>query len=96
VQTETADATVLRIQQEDSSPLTTLRLDGQLRAATVRELLTACGPLLLQPDRLQLHLGGLTFVDPEGVQTLRRLMALGVAVCGASIFVQELLKEPPQ
>jgi len=70
------------------------RLEGRLAGPYVVELGRVMGPPLGRPGRLALDLSGLTYVDTEGAQLLRELVARNVEVHGCSSFVAHLLGLP--
>ena len=79
----------LRITRVERDGGTVLQIDGRLEAESLNELEQACEDVRLQ---LTLNLKGLTWIDDRGAETLRRLMAGGTVVTGASPFVALRLK----
>jgi len=74
----------LRITEFESVEGTSLRIDGRLETDSLNELERACEEAQLP---LTLNLEGLMWIDDRGAETLRRLMAGGTVVMGASPFV---------
>jgi hypothetical protein len=88
---------VLRISPvEAPSSRVVLRLEGRIIGPWVAELRRACETVLDQPGaRLTLDLAGVTFLDPEGVALVRRLLGRQpdrVAAINGSPFVTEQLR----
>jgi ABC-type transporter Mla MlaB component len=71
-----------------------LRVEGRLTRADLPRLQQTCAELLAGGAQLQLELSGLQFADRDGVVTLRSLRSRGVALQGASGFVEALLSDP--
>jgi len=67
------------------------RLDGRLTQTCVPGLDRALRPSLGGPSRVALDVSGLTFVDAEGAQVLKDLMARNVTIHGCSSFVARLI-----
>lgn len=83
---------MLRITEErETASLTRLRLDGRVVGEWVGVLAQACASAREAGGRLSLDLTGVSFLDPEAVQLVRRLMRGGVEVSGSSGFVREQL-----
>jgi hypothetical protein len=83
---------MLMITRSESSDLTrTLKLEGRLLGPWIGELESACGRSQIRPDRVDLDLAGLTFVDAEGARFLEGLIREGSRVIACSGFVAELL-----
>jgi hypothetical protein len=81
---------------ESAGPRVMLRLEGRVIGPWVTELRRACETILGRRDvRLTLDLHGVTFLDPDGVALVRRLLARepgDVAVTSGSPFVTEQLR----
>ena len=86
---------MLRITRADADGTTaSLRVEGRLTHADLPRLQQTCAELLQGGARLHLELSGLQFADRDGVVTLRSLRSRGVALLGASGFVEALLSDP--
>ncbi|MGH7289094.1 MAG: STAS domain-containing protein [Myxococcota bacterium] len=70
-----------------------LRVEGRLTAADLTRFQQACADLLLGGRGLRLDLSGLQFADREAVAMLRALRDRGVALVGASGFLDALLTD---
>lgn len=85
---------MLRITQAHAdSASASLRVEGRLTGADLPRFQQSCAEWLARGARLQLELSGLQFADRAGVVTLRALRTRGVALLGASGFVEALLAE---
>jgi len=73
-----------------------LRLDGRLVSQWVEVLRSSCQQAFLNHDRLTLDLAGVSFADREGVQLLRQLEQLQVALINCSLFLREQMKQQPE
>ena len=71
-----------------------LRVEGRLTRRDVPRFQEACAELLDGGRSLHLDLAGLQFADREAVATLQALRRRGVALVGASGFLDALLAEP--
>ena len=69
-----------------------LALEGRLTYDGLGRFEEACREILDRGTPLELELSGLRFVDPPGVATLQALRREGVALVGASGFVDALLR----
>ena len=78
---------------QDDGTQRVLKLEGKLLAEWVGELKDACRTAVAEGCRVQLDLGGLSFVDVAGTTALRCLLRQGVSITATSPFVGELLKE---
>lgn len=84
---------MLMITQTEENDLTrTLKLEGKLLAPWIGELESACGGSATHPERVNLDLAGLTFVDAEGARFLNGLIGDGARVIACSGFVSEMLR----
>ena len=79
----------IRIETTSEAAQTVLKVAGWLRAEDVGELTrvfrTAQGPTALDLSELQ-------SADPDGVEMLRGLIALGAEIQGASPYIKLLLR----
>jgi ABC-type transporter Mla MlaB component len=86
---------MLRITRADTNgAVESLRVEGRLTRDDIARLQHTCAELLEAGARLALDLAGLQFADREGVAALRTLRRRGVALFGASGFVEALLADP--
>ena len=76
---------------EESERGDVLKLEGKLLGPWIDVLASACGEVDLDPNRVKLDLGGLTYVDAEGVEFLRSLIREGTQVIACSEFVVKML-----
>lgn len=79
-----------------SESVESLSVEGRLTRVGVARFEEACAKLLEAGQALRLDLSGLQFADREAVAALQRLRSRGVALTGASGFVEALLAEPPE
>ena len=86
-----ADPVTIRITRVEKGQRITFRVDGRLVGEDVGELLRLCEELR-EPKTLDL--GGVQFVDDQGVRALRDLRARGFTLLGASPYVRLLLGQP--
>ena len=70
----------------------TLELAGRVVGPWVDELSRSCERILEVGGTLTVDLGGVSFVDRDGVEFLRCLRARAVALVNCSPFVAEQLK----
>lgn len=83
---------MLRITEDrPTASLTRLRLDGRVMGEWVGVLARACASAREGGAELALDLTGVSFLDPEAVRLVKRLMRGGVEVSGSSGFVREQL-----
>ena len=80
----------LRVTRVESDGGIVLQIDGRLVAESLNALEQACEDARLQ---LTLNLEGLRWIDDQGAETLRQLIAGGTVVTGASPFVALRLNE---
>jgi len=86
---------MLRITRASANgAIESLRVEGRLTQADLPRLQQTCTELLEGGGLLRLELSGLQFADRDGVATLRALRRRGVALQGASGFVEALLSDP--
>jgi anti-anti-sigma regulatory factor len=85
---------MLRIREGvDSGTENTLHVEGRIVAEWVGVLQEECWRVLHESSRrLRLDLGAVTFIDPRGVQALRRLTTEGVVIVNSPAFVDALLE----
>ena len=69
----------------------TIKLEGVLLGPWVASVRDACAARGLRPLPLRLDLAAVSYVDTEGIQLLRDLVAEGVEIATCSSFVGELL-----
>jgi len=81
--------------RDSSSDGTVMKLEGQVIGPWVAELRTYCELLLGEGSSLSLDMGGVSYLDPEGIALVRQLMTQGVRLDGCSPFLVELLKTEP-
>lgn len=72
------------------NPAMTLSLEGQIVGVWVKELELACARARADGSPITLDLAGVSFIDHDGLEMLRRLQ--GVTLANPSAFVAELLK----
>ncbi|MBI4718522.1 MAG: hypothetical protein HY763_12000 [Planctomycetes bacterium] len=82
---------MLRLTQEQTNGITTLRLDGKLQGPWVGMLREEAEAVRLTGP-LQLDLAQIRFVDHAGAELLRELLRSGVTIGKCSNFVRELLR----
>ena len=70
----------------------TLRVEGQVKGRWVGVLRESCQAVLAQGRPLSLDLGGVLFIDDEGVAFLRSLAARQVALTNCSPFTAQQLR----
>lgn len=69
-----------------------VKVQGRLVGRSVRVLATECRPIVEQPERVELDLGGVSYADVSGVAMLHDLTAPGVRIVNVTPFLQELLR----
>jgi ABC-type transporter Mla MlaB component len=69
-----------------------LRLEGQVRGAAVAELARVAEDAIGRGLRIEVDLGGVTFLDPSGVALLRSLRTRRVDLSNCSPFTAEQLR----
>lgn len=78
----------------DSCESLVLRLEGRLVAGWIGELQTVCDDQVGGRERrVELDVGGLSFADADGIETLRILANQGLKITNRSPFLAELLRE---
>ena len=84
---------MLKITQtaEDDTSIT-LKLEGRIAGQWVKELRSECERCLTRRSKILLDLFGVSFIDRQGVSTLKALMGQGVEVVECSLFISELLQ----
>jgi len=83
---------MLKIVVESRDGVSFVRAEGQMIGAWVNELRRSLEELVREGVEPVVDLGGVSFVDREGVHLLRTLEDRGVAVVNYSRFVAEQLK----
>ena len=73
----------------------TLRFEGRLVGPWIGEACKTCEKILAEGCALKLNLGGVDFVDRDGVAFLNKLISRGVKLSACSLFVEEQLKTSP-
>jgi anti-anti-sigma regulatory factor len=83
---------MLRITQvsEDSDQVC-LKVEGRVTGDWVSELDRTCGSCLSQRRHITLDVSDVTYIDRQGVETLKRILGENVRLRGASLLVQALL-----
>lgn len=84
---------MLRLIQFEAEPGTVIALEGKLTGPWLPELL-ATVTAARGSGTVRLNLAGLSFVDQDGAEALRKLRADGIECTAASNFVAELLATP--
>jgi ABC-type transporter Mla MlaB component len=70
----------------------TLSLEGKVRGRWVGCLETTCEQEMKNCGRVIIDVGGVSFLDREGMALLRSLADCGVEVLNPSPFIRELMK----
>jgi len=87
---------MLKISQTSSANRSvTLRFEGRLVGPWIGEACKTCERIFAEGCALKLNLGGVDFVDRDGVAFLNKLISSGVKLSGCSLFVEEQLKTSP-
>lgn len=83
---------MLRITQvsEDSDQVC-LKVEGRVIGDWVDELDRTCGSCLSQSRQITLDMSDVTYIDRQGVETLKRILGKNVRLTGATLLVQALL-----
>lgn len=83
---------MLRITQvsEDSDQVC-LKVEGRVIGDWVSELDRTCGSCLSQSRLITLDMSDVTYIDRQGVETLKRILGENVRLTGATLLVQALL-----
>jgi len=82
----------IRIDIQSEVPVVVLQVAGRLAGPAVKQLTDACEPM--ERD-LVLDLSKLVFADDAGAAVLQTLRRKGVAIRGASSFIQLLINGGP-
>jgi hypothetical protein len=77
-----------------ASNTVTLRLEGRVVGPWVAELRNSCEQVLSEGRSLKLHLGGVEYLDGQGVALLSGLRSRGVSLLDCPLFAAEQLKGP--
>ena len=78
---------------KSSNDAVTLRLDGEVTGRWTEELQRSCEDALSGGSQLTLDLGGLSFIQNEGLALFRSLRSRCVVLTNASPFVAQQLKD---
>src|SRR5581483_5924661 len=78
-----------------SNDVATFHVEGRLTRETTAELRAACGDPLDGGQPVVLHLGGVAFCDPAGVELLHELRKRGCVLVGCSDFTTAILDGGP-
>lgn len=70
----------------------TLRLEGRIVGQWVNELKRECEICLGKRRKLILDLSGVSFIDNQGITTLKTLLSDRVQLIGCSLFITGILK----
>lgn len=76
------------------SSRTTLRVEGRIVAEWVAVLERECRRALQGNRSVHLDLSGVTFIDGDGVATLRQLGANDIEIIDCPEFIEALLRTP--
>ncbi len=76
----------------DRSDRLHLNVEGRLTDRTAEDLVTSCEQGFASEREIALDLSGLTFVDPDGLEALARLIARGAVPLRCTPFLEELLR----
>lgn len=82
---------MLRVTEETTNQITTLRLEGKFQGPWVEIVRHDAGRARVG-GQLQLDLSGVTYIDRYGIALLKEVSASGVRIVHCSRFVRELLK----
>lgn len=85
---------MLRITRQPGAEHDTLLLEGKLLKEWLEELQQALEQARRDRTLVRLNLSGLNYIDAEAARFLRHCRKAGVAILGASPFVQALLEAP--
>jgi anti-anti-sigma regulatory factor len=70
----------------------TLRLDGKIISTTAPDLEELCFQSRNGGNKsISLDLSGVTFIDNDGLETLKKIESRGVVMINGSLFVETLL-----
>jgi ABC-type transporter Mla MlaB component len=83
---------MLRITRQDHDHGLTLKLEGKLVGPWLQELKSASEDGVCRIETVRLDLGGVSFVDSDGIELLRDLVSRGAQIIASSTFVSELLQ----
>lgn len=83
---------MLRITQAtDDDGRVCLKIEGRVVGDWVSELDRTCGACLSQSRQITLDMSDVTYIDRQGVETLKRILGENVRLTGATLLVQALL-----
>ena len=83
---------MLRITQvSEDSDRVCLKVEGRVIGDWVAELDRTCGSCLSQSRQITLDVSDVTYIDRQGIETLKRILGENVQLTGANLLVQALL-----
>jgi ABC-type transporter Mla MlaB component len=82
---------MLRVTPIQNGSKTTLKLEGNLSGPWVAELENCWAKIVEEKAPVEIDLGGLSFVDPNGTALLVRIQRAGSRLFGGSRFIHDLL-----
>ena len=71
----------------------TLKVEGRIVEAWVRELKRECDSCLEERDLVILDLSGVNFIDETGIRNFKRMIGNRIKLVGCSSFLSKLLNE---
>ena len=74
-------------------PAVTLKVEGQIVGESAAVLDRECATLLATTDEILLDLSAVTYIDTDGLRTLRRIAAGRLIVVNCSPLIREMLRE---
>src|SRR5262245_45719572 len=94
VSAKTRSHVMLRISKETvTDKAATLRLEGRITGPWLLEVRRSCEELFANGRRITLDLGGVSFLDRDGLVLLQDLIGRQVMLVNCSPFLCEQLKE---
>jgi anti-anti-sigma regulatory factor len=88
---------MLRVTTEASHGCITLRLEGRLGEAWVKELEQCWAQAIICPERVAVDLTAVTFIDQLGRELLERMHRSGTALVGGNLpltcYIVEQIKQ---
>lgn len=83
---------MLRITQvSEDRDMVCLKVEGRVIGDWVSELDRACGSCLSQSREVTLDMSDVTYIDRQGVETLKRILGEKVRLTGTTLLIQALL-----